>query len=400
MTNEEIIQYYVALLIMQYVGLTNVQTITFSGIPVSGVFQFRYGTLVSQNVAWNANNSTIQTVLQNLTGVPSVTVAGGLSTGVLNLTLGNSPTLILGTNAGTMVDSGPNPVTSITSGVLVKAAGTIQALARLQVMNQLPLIIQNAFNLIPTIQTITFQAPPTTGVFQLSFGVTSTPSVSSVTTADIAFGASNNDIRVAVNAVLPSGSVAVSGSLANGSITLAFSNANPTKITVVGNTTTQSTVVTTNLAFGSQLDTIGKYVGVSRNGNTPSGPIVLSDSDFFSLIQFGIIRNNFGSSLATITQLLFNFFGGQITVFDNRNMQISYVLNGSGGISLPLIYTLISQNLLPKPMGVQIASVIVSPGNLFSFRTYDLASSGAPFNTYDSYALNAPWLTYSDAIGV
>ncbi|MDC6673782.1 hypothetical protein OEZ80_25785, partial [Leclercia adecarboxylata] len=94
MTNEELISYYIGLLIMQYTGLTNVQRITFSDIPASGNFQFNYGTLVSTNVAWNANNSTIRGVLSALTGISEIGVSGGLSSGILDLELGNSPDLV------------------------------------------------------------------------------------------------------------------------------------------------------------------------------------------------------------------------------------------------------------------------------------------------------------------
>jgi hypothetical protein len=386
---------------MQYTGQTNVQTLTFSAIPASGNFKFTYCTVLSDDVAWNANNGTIASVLEDLTGISGITVTGGLSTGTIVVTLGNSPALILGTTLGTLEDSFSNPITSLTSGSLIKAAGTIQALAKLQVMNQLPSIVANAFNLIPTVQTLTFSAPPSTGAFQIQLSVTSTPSIGPTATAAIPFGASNLDIRNAIMAILPSGSVTVTGGLADGEIELTFTGVNPTVILISSNTTAQTIVVTTNLAFGTQLDTLGKYAGVTRQGNTPSGPVTLNDTDFYTLIQLAIIRNSFGSSLSVIGQLLFNFFQNQISVYDHRNMQMSYVISTSGSISLNLIYVMISQGLLPKPMGVQLAVVIaVSNTFLFSFRTYDLPAAGAPFNTYDDYELDWPWVTYSDAIGV
>lgn len=397
MTNEQILAYYIGLLIMQYTGNLGIQTLTFSAVPASGNFQFLYGTVSSPNVAWNASNPTIVGVLESLTGYTVTITSGSLSAGTLTISFGNSQAIVLGTTANTLEDGSSDPITVIASGDLLKAAGTIQALTKLSVMNQLPLIVQNAFNIIPTIQTLTFSSAPLTGSFEITLAVTSTPSISLTNTAAINYNDDNQTIENAINAILPSGSVSVSGALSDAAIVLTFSGVNPNIITTTDNSTSQTITVTTNLAYGSQLDTVGKYVGVTRYGNSSSGPVTLSDSDFYQLIQLGIIVNNFGSSLAQIQSLLFTFFQGHIQVFDYANMQMSYVIN-SGFFSTPLINCFISQRLLPKPMGVQLSSVVVVPGNLFSFRTYLIASSGFPFNTYDSYDLASPWLTYSDAI--
>lgn len=153
-------------------------------------------------------------------------------------------------------------------------------------------------------------------------------------------------------------------------------------------------------AIGVQLDILGKYAGALRIGNLSTGTVVLSDDDFRILIRFAIIRNNSGSSLATIQALLFQYFPNQILVFDYKNMQMSYLVSLTIG-SQNLIRLLVAQGLLPKPMGVQLASVIVVPTltNLFGFRTYPLPAVGvSPFNSYASYSLTAPWLTYANAI--
>jgi hypothetical protein len=372
---------------------------TFSAVPASGGFQFLYGTVTSPTVAWNASNSDIATALENLTGISIVGVTGGLSTGVLNLVLGNSPALILNTTAVTLEDSGSHPITTVTSGELVKAAGVIQALTKLNVMNQLPLIAQNAFNLIPTIQTITFASTPSSGVFQVTLAVTSTPSLALTATANINYNDSLLDITNKINAILPSGYVTVTGAMPV--LVLSFTNVNPNIITITGNTTTVATTITTNLAYGNQLVILGKYAGVTKYGQGPGGPITLSDSDFYKLILLAIIKNNFGSSLAQIQTLLWNFFQGQILVFDYANMQMSYLIN-TGFFSENLLNCFISQGLLPKPMGVQLASVIAAPNinSFFSFRTYLLpVVNGSGFNTYTSYSLTSPWVSYSDAVG-
>lgn len=155
-----------------------------------------------------------------------------------------------------------------------------------------------------------------------------------------------------------------------------------------------------NSAVGVQLDVLGKYAGVTRSGNTPTGPITLTDDEFRILIQLAIITNSAGSSLATIQNLLFTYFPNEIAVFDYQNMQMSYYVSSSVG-SQDLVKLFISEGLLPAPMGVQIASVIYVPDFtiFFGFRTYSLPGFHVtPFNTYSSYSTSRPWLTYADAI--
>lgn len=113
----------------------------------------------------------------------------------------------------------------------------------------------------------------------------------------------------------------------------------------------------TGVAVGVQLDVLGKYAGVSRTGFGFSGPITLSDSDFLILIQLAIITNSSGSSLSTIQALLAQFFPGEVLVFDYQNMQMNYLISSTLG-SQDLIQLFVTEGLLPKPMGVQLAAVI------------------------------------------
>jgi len=155
-----------------------------------------------------------------------------------------------------------------------------------------------------------------------------------------------------------------------------------------------------NPAQGVQLHVIGKYAGVTRSGNGFTGPITLDDTDFMTLIQMAIIQNNAGSSLADIQNLLNRYFPGKILVFDYANMRLSYLISYTLG-SLDLIQLFVTEKLLPRPMAVEIASIIYVPSilNLFSFRTYSLPSTnGKGFNTYSDYQTDWPWLTYADAV--
>lgn len=153
-------------------------------------------------------------------------------------------------------------------------------------------------------------------------------------------------------------------------------------------------------SVGVQLDIIGKYVGVSRYGYGPMGPITLDDSDYRQLIKLTIIKNNSGSSLYDIQYLLSQSFPGLILVSDNGAMQLNYYMSTDLG-SNDLLSMIVYQNMLPAPMGVQVSTTVVPPHteNFFGFRTYILPPfQVSPFNTYSFYQLDYPWLSYQDGI--
>lgn len=153
-------------------------------------------------------------------------------------------------------------------------------------------------------------------------------------------------------------------------------------------------------AEGVQLDTIGVIVGISRTGYIFSGAVALDDPDYRTILKLKIIENNSGSSLSDIQALIQLFFPGVLYVFDYRNMQMSYMFDSSGG-NEALAEFFVKQNLLPKPMGVQLASLIFSAdiSHFFGFRTYALpGANNSPFNTYSDYESGRPWLSYTNAI--
>lgn len=155
-----------------------------------------------------------------------------------------------------------------------------------------------------------------------------------------------------------------------------------------------------NTAVGVQLDIIGKYAGVTRTGPGFTANITLNDADFLSLIRMAILVNYAGSSLYDIQNLIYTFFSGLILVFDYQNMALSYVISQSVG-SYELVQRFIVGGLLPKPMAVQVSSIIYIPvvTGVFGFRTYTLPGYNvSPFNSYSSYNTNWPWLSYTNAI--
>jgi hypothetical protein len=161
-----------------------------------------------------------------------------------------------------------------------------------------------------------------------------------------------------------------------------------------------------NTATGAQLDILGKYAAVTRSTHNLSGsPITLSDADFLSLIKVAVAFSSAGSDLQTIVNLLFQFFPGEIYVTDNQNMSLSYLINSSVG-SQNLLYALINEDLLPRPNGVLISSVISNPSlNFFAFSSYGPNGTWIPaapgtqgFQTYSSYNMNSPWMSYNMAV--
>jgi hypothetical protein len=139
-------------------------------------------------------------------------------------------------------------------------------------------------------------------------------------------------------------------------------------------------------AVGVQLDTLGKYAGVTRNGYSVSGqPISLSDADFFTFIKLAVLTNSEGSDLNTIQNLLHTFFPGELFVFDHKEMRMSYLISSTVG-SQNLIQLFITEGLLPKPMGVELAAPIYS-SNLKFFGMVD-ARDVAAYATQNSVSIS------------
>lgn len=153
-------------------------------------------------------------------------------------------------------------------------------------------------------------------------------------------------------------------------------------------------------AVGVQLDVIGQYIGLSRNGRDFSGFVTLDDDDYRTALQLKTLQNNGGSSTYEIQTWIQEFFPEQIIFFDFQNMRIGYFLNTSIG-DQTLVEFFLMQNLLPKPMAVQLSTTIYADviDGFYGFRTYKAeAVNNSPFNTYDNYEMDRPWLSYEDAL--
>lgn len=266
-------------------------------------------------------------------------------------------------------------------------------------------------------QVITFSVAPTSGSFTLSYDENPSSAIN--------WNDSNSTIQTKLRLIAGLEDVLVTGSISGLSLTVTFEGVFPPALILVLDSSTllngidsvsitieetdltlplavqdAFNLVGSNIAAGVQLDVIGKYAGVTRSGAGFYGQITLDDEDFYTLIRMAIIQNSAGSSLYEIQGFIHQFFAGQMLVFDYQNMQMSYLISSSIG-SQELIQMLVNQNLLPRPMAVQVALVIYAPviDMFFGFRTYDLpAYNATPFNTYDDYQMDWPWLSYNNAI--
>ena len=154
-------------------------------------------------------------------------------------------------------------------------------------------------------------------------------------------------------------------------------------------------------AIGVQLDTLGKYIGVTRKINTFTQLIILSDSDYRTLLKIKRALNSIGSSLSDIQSFIVSNLNRAMFVIDNANMSMSFFFDSSL-ITLDLVQALIRQGLLPKPMGVNTNLIVYIPNTdkLYGWISYgnQLSSGITGFNNYTSYINNTPWLSYGNVL--
>lgn len=262
-----------------------------------------------------------------------------------------------------------------------------------------------------SIQTIFFSPVPSSGAFTLVYDGNVTPSIN--------WNDSAATIQGYVQALPGLSQTTIVGSIASGLMATFTGVIPPALIFSVGVNTLGSSIIVAeidetlplavqnafnllgdNQAVGVQLDTIGKYAGVTRTSRGFTSQITLDDVDFRSLIQIATVQNSAGSSTAEITGLLYQFFPGQIIMIDRQTMEMDYMIASSVG-SEELLQVFITEGLLPRPMAVRIRLIIYAPiiNRFFGFRTYEApAFNATPFNTYEDYHMDYPWLDYSNAI--
>lgn len=161
-------------------------------------------------------------------------------------------------------------------------------------------------------------------------------------------------------------------------------------------------------ASGSQLDVIGKYVGVDRfyeglvltgtffgfalNAGDTGDPLVtgfatesdfetkegrfllqsdtlgstlsLGDEDFRTLIKLKIITNNINHSQEAIDDSLFQFFGNDIIAYTSDRMDMTLVTDTS---FKAILRVALEKDVIPRPMGVGLNYFIIRDQPFFGF---------------------------------
>jgi hypothetical protein len=172
-------------------------------------------------------------------------------------------------------------------------------------------------------------------------------------------------------------------------------------------------------ARGKQLDLLAKYIGITRHYEDMEAPqdyfgfanykraepqnpngfrdyekefinsraiwfqygfkqyasALLGDEAFRTLLKLNIINNTTDTTLPGIMAALRRIFGNAITVIDNADMTLTYIVNGSV-IDLPKS---VLEKILPRPAGVGVNVKIVRA--LFAFSRYKPGASTNPYAT-------------------
>lgn len=142
-------------------------------------------------------------------------------------------------------------------------------------------------------------------------------------------------------------------------------------------------------AAGSQLDVLGKYIGLDRR--VLGAPF--TDTEYRDLLRLKILKNNGTGSLAEIDVIVAAVFDVPFILWDTQEMALVYVFATADENSITDALTL---GLLPSPAGVGVVfGLTPDTGNVFGYRTYG-APGAAYIQGYGSYADpgTGGWLFY------
>lgn len=125
---------------------------------------------------------------------------------------------------------------------------------------------------------------------------------------------------------------------------------------------------------GAQLDAIGRFLGVERFN--------LSDDDYRLILKFKIVVDSSDSSIKSINDALFEYFGNDIVCHNNQDMSLTYIIINEHNNLIPV---LLSNKLLPMPLGVGVSviSKINLPDLIFGFKRGNLTTEAIGFSTKD-----------------
>lgn len=125
-------------------------------------------------------------------------------------------------------------------------------------------------------------------------------------------------------------------------------------------------------AVGKQLDILGEYVGVDRSYIVDNKVELLSDEDYRILVKLKAICNTSNLSEKDIDESLYGFFGNNIRMDTNENMEMTYFVPKN---KTPIIQAAIQKEVLPRPMGVMCSYIVEYDKKFFGFCTYQNQTS-------------------------
>lgn len=125
-------------------------------------------------------------------------------------------------------------------------------------------------------------------------------------------------------------------------------------------------------AVGNQLDILGNIIGAPRSG--------LSDSDYRILLKFKIVWNNMDGKMKTMDDIVYSFFGNSISIVNNMDMTITYIIQQQYSAVLDVITNL---RFLVAPNGVGATYIALKPlpTQIFGFNTQLDSVSAIGFST-------------------
>lgn len=143
-------------------------------------------------------------------------------------------------------------------------------------------------------------------------------------------------------------------------------------------------------AVGDQLDILDKYIGVGRNYDGS----LLSDSDMRFLMKLKIIQNNSDHSIGSINEGIEAFFGTDLFMVTDGNMQMTYYIDGT---LTTAIAAAVEKKILPVPMGVGVRVLRVD--DYFGFDEYGVGVDAVRgFTDYSDIDADGSFLTYDDIL--
>ena len=119
---------------------------------------------------------------------------------------------------------------------------------------------------------------------------------------------------------------------------------------------------TLDQAQGAQLDTLGKFLGLSRRlpFNPPSGSAVLTDVIYRQALKLLVIKNLWQGDYGLLRSTWIKVLGlTKFAVVDNMNMTINVNMTGTVDTTMQAMIT--NDLLFPRPQGVTVTYTFTAP---------------------------------------